>query len=125
MKKWIIPVFATFFLFVQNLAAQPPQRRTPEERAKQETEWMKKELNLTDAQAARVDSLNLKYAKELQQVREKDFTDRQERFEAMKTVRDKKTEELKRVLDEKQFSLYQEKIKDFFQGRQGNREQRH
>ena len=49
----------------KKVSLQPPQRqqRTPEERAKRESDWMKTDLALTDKQIPQVDSINLKYAK--------------------------------------------------------------
>ena len=61
------------FLNNELTLVQPPQgnrpQRTPEERAKRETEWMKTDLTLTEAQIPLVDTINLKYAKKQMELR--------------------------------------------------------
>ena len=55
-------------LIVFCLSAQQRQRMSAEERAQRETEMMQKELNLTKEQLPQIDSINLFYAKKLNEM---------------------------------------------------------
>ena len=97
----------------KKVSLQPPQRqqRTPEERAKRESDWMKTDLALTDKQIPQVDSINLKYAKKQSELIEKmrneggDFQSIRPKMQELQT---KKNEELKGVLTEDQMKKYLE-----------------
>ena len=97
------------------MIVQPPQRqqRTPEERAKRETDWMTTQLALTEKQIPAVDSINLKYAKKqsglFTQMREQggDF---QSMRPKMQELQGQKNEELKLVLTEEQMTKYNEAL---------------
>jgi len=71
----------------------PTGSRTPEQEAAKQTEKYQKELKLTEQQAKLIYEINLKYARERQQSNN--------RTEAVSRIR-KKSEEIKRVLSEKQ-----------------------
>ncbi|MBN1462873.1 MAG: hypothetical protein JXQ69_04100 [Paludibacteraceae bacterium] len=81
-KKLLALLFALMMAF--SLVAQAPakgkgkgkSKRTPEERAKRQTEWMKTDLQLTEAQVAEVDKINLKYAIESEKTRQEFNTKR-------------------------------------------------
>jgi hypothetical protein len=90
-------------------AFQPPQgqRRTPEERAKRETEWMKTDLVLTEKQIPLVDTINLKYAKKQDELRKQmEGQDRESFRPKMEEMQKQKNEELKTVLTEDQLKKY-------------------
>jgi periplasmic protein CpxP/Spy len=108
MKKTLFMACALLALLL-TVNAQPPEPPKAEEMARRETDRMKTELSLTDAQVVVVDSINLKYAKKMTEM----FKQGRENggdFEAMRTkmdeVRVAKREELKTVLTEDQLKAY-------------------
>lgn len=100
-KKLLAVLFTLMMAF--NLAAQGPSKgqceksKTPEERAKKQTEWMKKDLQLTDVQAAEVEKINSKYAIESDKLK-------QEFKEKRKINSTNKNAELKKVLTPEQYT---------------------
>ena len=85
------------------------QQMSPEERAKQETEWMKNDLTLTAQQLAKVDSINLKYAKKRSEMRSQmQGQDREAMMAKMQEIQSLKEAELKPVLTEDQMKKYKE-----------------
>ncbi len=104
------------------LTIQNPQyqQMSPEDRAKQETEWMKKDLVLTDAQVLKVDSINLKFAKKRTEMRaQMQGQDREAMRARMQEMQTQKEAELKPVLTEDQLKKYKELVPQ----RRGNRGQ--
>ncbi|MDX5437436.1 MAG: DUF4890 domain-containing protein [Pontibacter sp.] len=91
------------------------ERKSPEERAKARTERMTKELGLNRAQAKKVEALYLKEAKE-RQTKRADFrkenrhsTDSREQMRAeMMAAHKRHNEELKSILNKKQYAIYEE-----------------
>ncbi|HEX9935121.1 MAG TPA: hypothetical protein VGB38_07995 [bacterium] len=116
-------VLTALLLSTAVLIAQQPQPRgwggTPEERAKRQTEMMKTELNLDDAQTANVDSINLQYQNEMAALREKFLDDRQGMREAMQSLRDEQSTALKAVLTPEQTKLWDEKAPILLRRRPG------
>ena len=104
-------------LNISLVIAQPPHGRgikiSVEEWAKNTTDLMEKELDLTSDQIALVDSINLLFAKTqhayLQTV---DSGDRDKIREAMTTLEREKVISLSKVLTPKQLELYKVKIKE-------------
>ncbi len=81
------------------------QVNTPEERAKKETEIMKKELNLSDEQTERVSILNLKVEQKIQAIVDGDLPeDKKKEFIAGNM--NEKLKVLSTILDEKQLAKY-------------------
>jgi hypothetical protein len=89
---------------------QPPgggQQRTPEERAKRETQWMKDSLALSPEQVILVDTINLKYAKKQADLRtQMEGQDREAWRPKMQELQEQKSGELKKVLTEDQMKKY-------------------
>ena len=90
-----------------------PKMESPEERAHDQTEDMTKKLKLNDDQSLKVLDINIKYAKQQEAffLANKDLTLPQEIM--MKKIKDfkiaydyNKDNEMKTVLDEKQYSKY-------------------
>jgi hypothetical protein len=103
---------------------QPPQgtrpQRTPETRAKRESEWMKTDLALTDKQIPLVDTINLKYAKMQDALmKETKGQDRETVRPKMEELRKQKTAELKLILTEDQMKKYLELIPQHMGPRKG------
>jgi Spy/CpxP family protein refolding chaperone len=81
--------------------------RSPEERAKMQTEQMTKTLSLTTEQVAKVEVINLKYAKaQTGGWGGQGGGDMEARMAAMKKTQDEKNAEFKAVLTEKQYADY-------------------
>ena len=84
---------------------------TPEERAAFQTDRMKTDLNLSDEQTAKVKEINLKYAKENQEVFKSDIT-REEKKNKMHELYEQKQNELKTVLTAEQYEKLQAEKKE-------------
>lgn len=82
--------------------------KTPEERAQRWTVWMMEEQIITVEQEQRVQEVNLKYARQAETLKGKQIS-RMTKFKELKTFDQAKDEELKQLLSEEQFKLYQEK----------------
>lgn len=104
--------FALAFGAVCSAQAQEDRaRKSPEERAERMTERMKTELALDDAQTAKVKEINLKYAKERDALREKEYADRREKGKAMRASFASQDKEIEPLLNDEQRDKYQE-LKD-------------
>lgn len=107
MKNIITISFLLIAFATLQLKAQPSFN--PEDMAKRESEWMKKELSLTEKQIPVVDSLNIAIAKQRQQV----FETNQGNFDAIRPEMNKITalaeKNLKEVLSKEQFDIYLKK----------------
>jgi hypothetical protein len=113
--------FLVFLLLTTTLVfAQRPEggRRmgrgqfSAEEIAKRNTDWMKTDLNLTEAQIAPVDSINLLYAKTQLALFQSAEGDREKIREAMKELEIKKEEAFSAVLSTEQLDLYKKKLSE-------------
>jgi hypothetical protein len=93
---------------VQLWAQRGYNRLTPEERARYQTEWMKKELGLDSVKVKQVYAINLKYAQKMETTMRQDSTRRQHRGE-FRAIRDEKDRELLNVLTKEQYQLYLQK----------------
>jgi uncharacterized membrane protein len=82
-------------------------RRTAEERARFQTEWMKQNLKLSDDQQTQVDPLNLKYARQMNEV--KSISGKFAKLKKAKSIMDEKDKELKKILNKDQYQIYQDK----------------
>jgi len=98
----------------------PRQRMSPEERAKQTTEWMTQELKLDDKTAKQVGDINLKYAKKQQEKMDEAMQsgDRTQMREIMTKMNEEKNKELKPVLGDKKYEQYQKLLQERMQNRQ-------
>lgn len=104
MKK-LMTSLALTLLIAGAAAAQVPQkeRKTPEERAKHQTEMMTKNLALTAEQVPQVQTINLKYADQLGDLKEQPKGEKGAKRDAAKELRDKRNAELKGVLTAEQY----------------------
>ena len=103
-------------IFIQNPQFQ---QMSPEDRAKSETASMKTDLGLTDQQVAKVDSINLKYAKKRAEMRGQFQNDRQAMMSKMQEMQEQKNAELKPVLTEAQMKKYLELLQQRRSNRMG------
>ena len=108
MKKLLFVIICLSIVSVSVFAQQRGNRRTPEESAKQTTEWMKTELKLTDKQIAPVDEINLVYAKAAAKLRENatgggDFASMRE---PMQKLEEERVKSFEKVLTKEQLESY-------------------
>jgi hypothetical protein len=100
-------------------AAQPP--RDPETAAKYQTEWMQRELSLTEAQLPKVQELNLTYAKKQRALLAGKEADRTQRRADWKALQQEKETQVKTLLTEAQWKLYEQKKQERSHGRPHHR----
>ncbi len=90
--------------------------RSPEERAKMQTEQMTKTLSLTTEQVAKVEVINLKYAKaQTGGWGGQGAGDMEARMAAMKKTQDEKNAEFKPLLTEQQYADYLKMVEENLQ----------
>lgn len=124
MKKHVIHLLqqalvALFLVAGIGLYAQPGGGRdmNPEKRAEQQTAQMKEQLGLSDAQTAKVQEVNLKYAKQAQEAREKADGDWEAARGKMTAMRQEQDKELQTVVTQEQW----QKWTAFREEQRGNR----
>ena len=120
MKK--IGILSLIALLNASVAfSQPPQgggqRMTIEERVQKNTEWMTKELNLTQEQIVLVDSVNLLFTKVQQSYIQAVDGDRDKIREAMVTLNKEKEEALSKILTDEQLEIYKTKVQEMINSR--------
>ena len=99
----------TLFLFTSSAIAQHAfSDKKPEERAKEQMEWMKTELGLDTIQVEKVHNINLKYADKIDNLKNSNV-DRRQKFQEFRSLSAKKDNELKELLTKKQFKIYRKK----------------
>jgi hypothetical protein len=110
---------------VTSLYAQPGQgnqgqrvQRTPEESAKTQVEWMKKDIKLTETTEKKVYDVILKYTKQFSAERQKLMAagDREAMRAKMTEITTARDKELKVILGEKDFKIFKEKEAERRQG---------
>ena len=89
-----------------SVSAQQRQRANAEERAQRETETMKKELNLTEVQIHKVDSISLVYAKKIDEVMASG--DREKMRAAFESNTEEKEKAYKAILTDVQYKKFKE-----------------
>ncbi len=88
------------------------QLATVEQRAEFRTERMKDALELEGEQLEKVRAINLKYAKEAEQITQAGDSE-EDRFTKLAAMAAKKDDELRAVLTPEQFQTYESKRKDW------------
>lgn len=101
----IISMGLTSPLFAQEQNLEG-QGRSPEERAKNLTARMTKQLNLSEAQQTTVYEVNLAQAKKAEEMRGQGKEMRQQKAEQLKQMRTEHEARMKEVLNADQFSSY-------------------
>src|SRR6476619_5896216 len=96
-------LFISFSLSAQEKSAHEKMKNsTPEERATKLTDWMKTSLKLNDNQVTQVQSINLKYAQQNEQMKDATKT-KEEKMKTMKETESARDAELKGVLTADQY----------------------
>jgi hypothetical protein len=80
---------------------------TPEQRAILQTRFMKQHLRLSDADSAKVQAINLNYARQMEPVLKSDGSGIAKTVQARRIMADKDAE-LRSVLSQEQFAAYDE-----------------
>lgn len=114
MKKHVVHLLqqalvALFLVAGIGLYAQPGgggRDMNPEKRAEQQTAQMKEQLGLSDAQTAKVQEINLKYAKQAQEAREKADGDWEAARGKMAAMRQEQDKELQTVVTQEQWQKW-------------------
>jgi len=107
MKKLIL----TTVLIVASVTiatAQQRQTRSIEERAKMQDEFMETQVGLTDDQKSTIQAINLEFAKQLDEERQKNRGDRDAMRTKMREIDTARDAKYKEVLTEEQFNKYLE-----------------
>ena len=120
----VIVLLATSFAFAQrpqggqgNRGQGGGRQFSAEEIAQRQTDWMKKDLNLTEDQVAPVDSINSVYAKAQVALRQSASGDRQSMRTAMQELAAQKEEALSSVLTKDQMDLYKQRMQQMMERR--------
>jgi len=105
MNKKIFILAMLVCVFSTNIFSQNAMKNsTPEERAKIQTEWMIKSLQLTDSQKNTVEALNLEYAMKMETL--KNLEGKRQKMKEARKISNEKDEKLKTILNEQQYQLY-------------------
>jgi len=128
MKKIYLLAFVlltTTFAFAQRPEGGQGQggmrQMSAEQIAQRNTDWMKKDLNLTEDQVAPVDSINLVYAKAQVALFQSASGDRESMRAAMKDLMAKKEDALSSVLTKDQMDLYKQRMSEMSNRMRGPR----
>ncbi len=115
MKKLMMMLFAATFTFATAQAQdgrKEMKHKNPEEKAQMMTERMKKNLNLTDDQVARVNEIHLQQARKMAEVREKHGDNREAARAEMKGMREETNKRYAAVLTPEQLAKKDELKKE-------------
>ncbi len=108
-----IKVILVAFLLIPAIGyAQQPQ--TPAEEAKQQTEWMKQNLELTPEQVEEVQEVNEEYAEKKTEILNAS-AEKQDKLKDLMAEREEYTEEIRDILDDEQFVKFQQAEKTWFE----------
>ena len=122
MKKFSIAIVC-LFIVSSTVFAQRPSPRSPEENARQTTEWMKTELDLTPEQVVPIDSINLVFAQAQAILFERangDFASVREDMQKLNALR---LEAYEKILTDEQMQAYRKLMEERRRNR-GNRGER-
>ena len=103
----ITALFVTF-TFAINAQRGGGESLAPEKMAEKQTAQMVKELGINDMQTSQITSINLAYAKEMQEAHKANKDNRDAMKEISSAIQSRKNAEMKLVLTEAQFKTYGE-----------------
>lgn len=108
--KWILSL--GLLVFTSSLFAQEGKReRNPEQMAQKRAEKMRTELSLNDSQTAQLSTLFMETHKKRVAVKNGNLDENQRKAE-MKNIRKSMDNDLRKILSDDQYALYQEKKKE-------------
>jgi len=105
-------VIGVTMLFLTTAYGQSPQNLTPANRAAKLTDWMKTNLLLTEEQLPKVQEINLKYAGQVETLKNSNKS-KMQKWDAFKAGDKAKDVELKQIFTESQYTTYQTKKEAF------------
>jgi hypothetical protein len=110
MKMIILKISCSVLLLFAfaTIKAQDIQMPSAQERAAKMTDWMKTNLNLTDAQLPKITDINLRYATTMDSLKNSPG-DKASKMTSMQADNASKDSEIKSVLTDTQFQAYQAK----------------
>lgn len=114
LLAWLTPVLASEQQKGLERWGQLMEKTTPVQRARFESRWMEKNLNLSHKQAVKVGKIDLRSAEQIQSIYDSQDNKLQKAREIMR-VREAKDRQLERVLTEGQFGEYQAKKQEVAQ----------
>ena len=91
----------------------------PEQMASRQTEQMKASLELSEEQAVKVSEINLKFATQIQEIRQANEGDFAAMREALPPLREERDTALKAVLTETQWASFEKMMEENRRNRQG------
>jgi hypothetical protein len=112
-------MLAVLFTSSLTFAQQQMSRKTPEEKAQNNTQWMQKNLALTDDQNKKAYDIILRYARQADDAR--NSASGQEKRQEMQGIESAKDNELRAVLTGDQFQKYQAHMQEMKQKMQERR----
>ncbi len=126
MKKLMPSIVMLLFALVltSTINAQGRFNIDPKEAAEKQTETMTKSLALSEAQAAKVQEVNLKYAEKRQELFRSQRDDRSQMRSAMREMNTARMAELKKFLTAEQYTKYEEVQAEERKNRRGKRGKR-
>ncbi|MDW7690216.1 hypothetical protein R9C00_24370 [Flammeovirgaceae bacterium SG7u.111] len=104
--KFLISAICLFFMFqVQAQSVEKLKDKTPEERAKIQTEKMVEKLAIEGDLEMQVYAINLKYAEAIEPLKDSEDS-KVSKFQKLKSLSEDKNAEMEKVLTEDQFMAY-------------------
>jgi hypothetical protein len=100
----LLSMLVSLMAMAQN--PSPMQGKTPQERAKFQTEMIRSKLDLDSAQISQIDAINLKYAIRNEPIL-KGGDSKFSKFRQLKSLQKEKDTELKKVFTGEQYKQYQ------------------
>lgn len=112
-NQLIIPFFSLIMILSLHIFAQPPgggrgQMMSPEERAEMQINRMKESLALSEEQYELIYAINLDAALQMKEARASAQGDREAMRETMMALRETTNAQIKEVLDEEQYTKFEE-----------------
>ena len=109
MKTSILICLLSLFVsmtFAQRPGGPPMRNLNANQIAQKQGEQMRQSLELSEGQWTLVDSLNLKYAEKMVELRASAPEDRNQMRSLVESLNAEKNQEMKAILDKKQFKAY-------------------
>lgn len=121
MKKFVLSaafaLMGTFAMAQQTPMMQHQDPAQMEQKRAEKLKMMKSELNLTDAQVAKIKALQDKKMEEMKQNAPQRQAERKAKMEAMKAKREQWKAEMKQILTPEQYQKWEAKQKENMQNR--------
>lgn len=121
MKKFVLSaafaLMGTFAMAQQTPMMQHKDPAQMEQKRAEKLKMMKSELNLTDAQVAKIKALQDKKMEEMKQNAPQRQAERKAKMEAMKAKREQWKAEMKQILTPEQYQKWEAKQKENMQNR--------